>query len=542
MNTEGDAVGDRVGRNHPNGSATLLANFRIRSAAMRGLLLSLSLCGVVLAAGCGSSGGDPDTDPAALAPARAPIYAEVSLESDDDFKSVASKLSGKPDASAEITKLLEQSINEDGANVDFEKDLKPWIGDRIGIYFTDLSDDDSQGAFLAPTKDADKAEKSLAKLLKETDEDDKKPQISGKKYKDVEYQVDSANDSAYAVIDGTAVFGTEQGVKGSIDAQDGESLAETDGLKTARDQVEDDGLVFAYASLRQLASAFGSGAEAAQFQQLLGQSGDRIAMSGDVEDDAIQFEVAQLGIKDGINAEPGSLLAEMPADAWLAGGLADFGKTIEQQLKTIEGTPEGKELTSALSQVQSATGIDVRSDVLSWIGDIGIFVRGSSINDIGGALVIAASDPEKPKKLLAQLQQLAKSAGDASLKPLDRDGVEGVTITTDEIPMPIHVGVGDSKLIVAVGDDALKEAVSPSSKLTDSQEFKDATAQLEDVKPSFFVNLEPVRSLLEASGALDQAGANAEDVKRVLDHLTTIAGGSATKGDVQTTKFSVRVK
>ena len=511
---------------------------------MRGLLLTLSLCGALIAAGCGgSSGGDPDTDPASLAPARAPVYAEVSLESDEDFDAVAEKLSGKADASAEITRLLEKSINEEGSNVDFKKDIEPWIGDRLGIFFLDLSDD-AQGAFVAPAEDADKAETSLAKLLKETDEDDKKPQISGKKYKDVEYQVDSANDSAYAVLDGTAVFGTEQGVKGAIDAQDGESLSETDSLKTARDQVEDDGLIFAFVALRQLIeTAGGNDPDIAQLQTLLGSAGDRLAISGDVDDGSIELEFVTLGVKDPVNAEPGALLAQMPADAWLAGGLASFGKTIETSLKQLEATPDGRELSTALAQIERSTGIDVRADVLSWIGDIGFFVRGSSINDLGGALVVAASDPAKPKKLLADLQSLAKAAGDASLRELKRDGYEGVTIRTDEVPMPIHVAVGDKNLIVAVGDDALGEAISPSSKLTDSEPFKKAADALGgDVKPAFFANLDPVKSLIEASGALSQAGADAAEVKRVLDNLTTVAAGASTEGDVQKTKIAVQVK
>ena len=90
MNTEGDAVGRGVGR---KSRATLLAS-QVASAGMKRRLLPLPLAVLALAAGCGGSGGDPDADPAAMVPARAPVYVEASIKTDDDFEAVAKKLSG----------------------------------------------------------------------------------------------------------------------------------------------------------------------------------------------------------------------------------------------------------------------------------------------------------------------------------------------------------------------------------------------------------------------------------------------------------------
>lgn len=510
---------------------------------MRRLLLSISIAGALAAAGCGgSSGGGSDADPATLVPASAPIYAEFSLEDDEDFKAVASKLTGAADPAAELVKLLESSGSGSGSDFDYERDLEPWLGDRVGLYFTSLADDDVQGAFIAATEDEDKAKDFLAKELKDTDGDDKPAQVSEMKHKDVDYSVDTANDNAYAIVDGTVVYGSEQGVKGAIDASDGDALADTDGLKTARDQVEDDGLMFAYAGIRELAASAGPGATA-QLQSFIDQAGDRIAMSGDVEDGAIGFEVAQLGLENPVAAEPGKILADLPGDAWVGGSFAAFGKTIEAQLKQLEATPEGKQITQGLQQLQSATGIDVRSDVISWIGDMGFFVRGTSLNDIGGALIVEASDPQKPKRLLSELQNIAQAAGDASLRELDQDGVEGVTIRTEDVPFPIHVGVGGSKFIVAVGDEALSQAVNPSGKLVDSAEYKAAAEKLgDDVKPAFFANLATAKTLIEGTGVLQQAGDDAAAIQRVLDNLTTVVGGSSAEGGVQRTKFVIGVK
>ena len=158
MNTEADGVGRCVGR---KASATTPQGFlrtQVASAGMKRPLLSLPLAVIALAAGCGGSGGDPDADPAAMVPARAPLYVEASIKTDDDFEAVAKKLSGSENPNREIKRLFDEAVKDE--NLKWDRDFKPWVGDRLGFFVTSFNPDgeDAEAALVAPTADADKAE------------------------------------------------------------------------------------------------------------------------------------------------------------------------------------------------------------------------------------------------------------------------------------------------------------------------------------------------------------------------------------------------
>jgi hypothetical protein len=514
--------------------------------------LLLPLAAIAGLAGCGGSGGDPDADPAAVVPARAPIYLEASVKADDDFEAVAKKLSGSENPNAEIKRLFERAVNEGGGDFKWDEDVKPWIGDRVGIYITALNPEgeDADAAFVAPTEDADKAQEFLEKDLAEKgDGDEQEPKVADRKYKDTEYKVDTANNEAVAILDDYAVYGTEQAVKGGIDATEGEGLADADAFKKARDQVEDDALGFGYVRLSTLFSSLGPQGAAAR--QLLGQSGDTVAFSLDAEENEISAEVATLGAKDGGPTGPGAVLPSLPGDAWVAAGSADIGAQFEKQLQQFSqlGAFGGVNVDQVLEQFRSQTGLDVREDVLSWMGDAGIYVAGQGLSDIGGALVVQSKDAAKSEDFVAALPRLIRRFGQGqvtarSLEP--SGGVDfdrGVQLRASGLPLPISIVAAGERFVIAVGGTALEAALKPAEALKDSAAFKDAAEKLEEgIEPQLFVNMDPIRQLLDATGAWARAGAEGEKAKRAIEQLTTIAAGSKREGDVARGELSVGVK
>jgi hypothetical protein len=508
--------------------------------------LPLALAAAALAAGCGGSGGDPDADPAAIVPAGAPVYLEATLESDDDFDAVAKKLSGADDPGGELKKLFERSANEGGGDFKWDEDIAPWIGDRVAVFFTSFENggDDAQGAVVATTEDADKAQEALEKELSEKDEgDERDPQVAERSHKDVEYKVDTANDNAFAIVEDYAVFGSEAGVKGAIDAAEGESLADADAFKKARDQVDDDALGMGYVRISTLLGSLGPQGAAAR--EALGQTGDTVAFALDAEDDAIELDVAALGVKGAGGSGPGSMLAQMPGDAWLAGGTAAIGKQLEQALQQVGQLSAlgGTDLDGLLGTIQRQTGIDLREDLLSWMGDGAVFVRGSGLADIGGAVVIQSTDAAKSRALIPKLRRLARGLSDMTVRDLSADGVDaGLTVRAGDMPLPIHIAAAGEKFVIAVTDGALEAALRPSGSLGDSDAFKQAADRLGDgLEPALFADLAPIRQLVESAGQIG-SDPDAQQVKRVLDQLTTVVAGGKRDGDVQRFKLSVGVK
>lgn len=502
------------------------------------------LAAAALAVGCGGESGSPDADPAAIAPAGSALYAEMPLKLDDersaDVKALSQKLLGIADPGAELKKAIEKAGGA-GRGESWDKDIEPVIGDRAAVFFTKISSgDDSQGALVAPLEDTDKAWEQL----KETDEGEKKTE---RKHRDVAYVLDEDGDAS-AVVDDYAVVGTEGAVKAAIDtAKGGDALDGAEAFEKARDQVEDEALGFGYLRFEQLLAA--AGPEAAALRPVLGQLGEGMALSLDAEDSTIEVEAVQLGVKGGAAGagDPGAVLPTLPGDAWLAAGVKDVGGQVDQALNQIGqlGAFGGFDLDQVLEQVQDAFGIDVRKDLAAWMGDAGIFVRGSSLNDIGGGLVVQSKDPAATKAVVPKLQRFIRAAasGDARVSALRESGVDaGFTVRASDVPLPIHVAAAGDKFIVAVTDAALQSALKPSAPLSDGQAYKDATAKLGDgLKPALVLDPAPLASLLDGLG-LAQQGPEAAKILEVLGKLSTVAAGGKREGDTATGKLVVGVK
>src|SRR4051794_41314307 len=96
------------------------------------VLLLLALAAVASGvAGCASAGGSGGTtDPAALVPSSAPLYAEAVLAGDGQEQADAQAALGRilrtSDPRGELARLF------DRGNADFARDVEPWLGDRVG--------------------------------------------------------------------------------------------------------------------------------------------------------------------------------------------------------------------------------------------------------------------------------------------------------------------------------------------------------------------------------------------------------------------------
>jgi hypothetical protein len=104
------------------------------------LLVALAVGAALPAAGCSSSsGGGSGTDPAALVPAQAPLYAEATVRPEDAVRSGAQaalrKILHTNDPGAAIAKALEGGP---GKGLSFKDDIEPWLGDKVAAAVTSL--------------------------------------------------------------------------------------------------------------------------------------------------------------------------------------------------------------------------------------------------------------------------------------------------------------------------------------------------------------------------------------------------------------------
>ena len=96
----------------------------------------------LLAAGCGGSEDGSGSDPAALAPPKSPLYIEATVQPEGELKTnvdaLAKSIAGVDDLGGLIVSELESSASDSGEELDFEKEVEPWLGEKGGLSFQEL--------------------------------------------------------------------------------------------------------------------------------------------------------------------------------------------------------------------------------------------------------------------------------------------------------------------------------------------------------------------------------------------------------------------
>lgn len=485
------------------------------------LALAVTACG-------GSSGAAGDLDPATRVPASSPLYGEIVVRPDAEQASeinvVAKKLLDTDDPGAALIKLFDEA-DKGGADVTFARDVDPWLGDRIGFALTSLQGGKAEGVAIIASKDDEKAKAALAKS--------KDPEVD-REYKGVSYRFDPKGKEAYAVFDHAVVVGTESGLKASIDASKGDSLAETNRYKDARSALDEERLGLIYGDLQgllQLAAAKGS-MQALALPALQDAIPRAFAAGVDVESDIISVDAVTIGTPRAATTgrSGATALAALPGNAWLGLGIGGLGATLDKSLDQLSsgGGISGAGVEALLGQLRTQLGIDLRQDVLGWMGDAGIYVAGDSMTNLHGALVIDSTNPAATRTTLQRLAPVLNATG-GQVTPLQAAGVDvGYSIRSAGSP-PIDVAAAGSKFVIAVGAGALEEAIGNGETLGRSTELTAATPKLgEGIKPSFFLSMPQVTALLASAAGNDP---DFQQAKRYLDAFGAVVAGAKDEGN-----------
>ena len=147
--------------------------------------------------------------------------------------------------------------------------------------------------------------------------------------------------------------------------------------------------------------------------------------TGDADDDGVVFEASiseELAKTTGFLGEASDLLDQLPADSWLAFAQTDFGSLLDYYVDAFAGLVGGRDQVER--QFKAATGLDLQEDVIAWMGDFGVFVRGSTVAELDGALVVETTDEAASGRFLSALERLARSHAESGIdiRPLSAPG------------------------------------------------------------------------------------------------------------------------
>ncbi len=523
----------------------LRAPRRAATTALAGLaLLPLAGCGGDEAA-TGASGDGL----ARLAPKTTPIYVEGAVGKDTKERKDLDALVGKFAPGKTIDGLVADALKREDSKLDYAKDIEPWLGERAGVAITSFdvgtatgSAGDADGAALVQVTDEGKAMDAVRKGAG--------TKLAEREYKGTAYLAGSGDDEGAAgIVDGTLVLGTEPALKAVVDTAAGDGLSSNADFEKVVDAVDDDALGFVYGDVRRLLELAGkASAGSVDAKQLEGvreyldrQGLKTFAASAVAQESSAKFKVATAQKDTGQGDAAATTLATLPAGSWAALGLGDLGKSLSDgldQLSALSGP--GFDLQEGLDQLEQQAGIDVQKDLISWMGDAGLFVRGTSLTDIGGALVVQSKDPAATKAALAKARTLVAGGG-LPARDLTGAGIDdGFSISPGNAPVEVFAALAGDRFVLAVNRAALDEAISPKTKLGDDDTLKAAGELLGDgVKPSFLLDFPKVSGLVGLAAGGEPGFAK---VKPYLDKVGTIAAGSKREGDLQLQTFAVEVK
>lgn len=545
------------------------------------LLFLLAIAAATTLAACGGSDSsdeqpklDPTAGPATIVPDDAPLYFEALVAPGDDqtqaIKDVVSKVSaGKvTDPGAEIIKAIEESAG-DSPKIDFDDDIEPWLGNSAAVFASDLSNG-AHFAVIIESTDEGEAKDFVQKAKESGDEETT--------YNGVDLLID--DDTGVAVTDDYLLIGDVEAVKDALDVEGDENLA-TDATFEKTANTVSGSLAFGYVSMEGIKDAIESSANGRaaptsplgltggpEFNDsginggagstdiapnvtnqvdpdvlldILGDSDvEAVGFGANLNSDSVAIEAGAIGGKPP-TGEPSTLLPDLPADALVALGAGNIGENATQSLDQIDKLDPSGQFRSTLSDFERDTDIDLEEDLFSWMGDGALFVRGTGASDIGGALIVKTSDPEATEDAIDELRQVTDLGGTrVDTDPITSVDVdEGFEIDTPSGP-PIEIALKGDKFVIAVGNDALEDALEPADTLGNTDTYKDATSQLPNGSdPSLFLD---IPQIVDLAGNLSGNDPGFREVKTYVDAFGALVAGVRTVNGSPVTQVAVGIR
>ena len=498
-------------------------------------------------AGC-SEDDLADSGPPSVTPESAPVYVDLSVrpegEAREDAEAALGQILGTEDPGQRVIELAEQQAAQGGDEFDYEQDVEPWLGERFAVFLTAIGGDttDSQGGFVFETTDVETALEFLRSA----------PDSTGRteEHEGVEFEFDTDGDVFGAVGD-FIVGGDEAAFKAAVDAHDGDSLGDSDEFEDAVEELSEDRLSTLYVPPEQFLEAVSDqelDPQARDFlKRALGEAGDQPIL-GEVTASAESVTI-ELSAGGSVETSESGLLAELPGDAWFAVGFADVGAAVQGGLQQVEQARiPGLDGAAIREQLRNQSGINLEQDVINTLGDAALFVEGTTLKDVGGALVIESKDPAASAALIAKLQGLIKRLGDpreVRVQPLaSATGDQGFQLVdpSGELPQPVRVVQRDDRIVAGYGPSSIEQALSGegAETLSGSPAFTNAKESLGDLGLDAFLSFAPVFQLAERAGAA--ADPEYKRAKPYVDSLDFLALGSGSDGDRASVRFVVGLK
>ncbi|HET6985081.1 MAG TPA: DUF3352 domain-containing protein, partial [Kribbella sp.] len=407
-------------------------------------------------------GGD---QPAAVLPGTAVAYARVDLNPSAGqkvaairyllkFPSVKDKLGltgEKDDLRQKLFEQIKKYAGDDLADVDYDKDIKPWLGERAGIAALPPTDgkDDPVVVIAVQVKNEGEATKGLDKLMAG---EDKKP--------------------GRAFSNGYVLLGDDQAtVDAAVATAKDNPLAENAKFSSDMDKLGEQGFASVWADMKGIASISGK-----VDSDALGGLGDA-SMAAALRFDSSYVELKGIAQGDKTikvnSADAGDLITKLPDST--AGAVAVSGgeNLVDTMWQQLEKASNGN-LKQLTSQITDETGLTLPDDLKSLLGkNLAVAIDKDSANSPKIAARME-TDPAKAEPVVEKLTTLLHERSSANI--------------------PIETAKDDDTLVLGTDKD-YAEQVLKGGNLGQSENFKQALPDIKGAVTIGYVDFEAASSL-----------------------------------------------
>jgi hypothetical protein len=511
--------------------------------------LAISLCGLIAAlalSACGGGGGSGGgSDPAELAPSGSLLYVEAAVRPEGKVKSnveaLAREVAGVEDLGGTIVEKLEESARENGQPFDYEKEVEPWLGERAGAFFERFDGENFKGGGIAvQTTDPGAAEEFVDKETGQAEE----PAKDGS-YEGTDFKVEAEDGTTVGVIGELLVIAQdEQSFKDAVDASKGEALSDAEAFQSAKSEFSGESLANLYVDVGALIKQSGSSVDPQAVQTLNAAGVDlsEATLAGSLIPGS---DRAELDISSTVSSESASsggdaskLLESMPGDSFVALASPEFGETIKKIVDLIEenGIP-GQVPPHQLKKSLEQSGIDIER-IAGSLGDLALFVEGSSESTLGGAVVLTTNGSSEASNFISTLGLLLRSSNQPGVRAISGKA-HGFSVQTPELGRkPLVVVTEGERIVIAYGLPAASRGLESSGRtLADNKDFQEAQSALGETPIGGFIDgpaaLRLIKSLVPAGEP------EFEEAQPYLSKVSYVGIGGKAEGGRSTAKLIV---
>jgi hypothetical protein len=509
------------------------------------VLAAVAIAAALAVAGCGGGSGGGGGEPAGLMPKGAPVYLEANLKPDgktsEALNELAQTVLGIDNVGEFVAEELEGAALGEGEKLDFEEEVEPWLGEKVGLYLAGYDGDEFHGVGMAlETTDSGEAEEFLEERVEKSGEGAEPGEFEGNNF----YE-EPDEETVIGMIGDYLVFGETKGdFEEMVEAFEGEGLNESPSFKEAMERASDEGIGHVYVDIGGLLQETKSvlPPETEAFFDLVQIEPRKATAVATVIPRSEQLEVdvsSTLGKGVTGTGDATAALEGLPATAVLGFASAEFGQSFGEGLEAFseKGVP-GQIEPGELGQAFKAMGLDPETLGQSF-GDLAGFVEGSSETDLGGALVVETSDAEEAKNMVANIGLILRASETPGVTAIKGE-VSGFSVRVPDLgSKPLIVGAAGEKIVIAYGPRAAAQALRGQAKtLGSTPGFEAAKGALGSTPMSAFVEGGPMLRLVESLLSPAEL-AKIEGARPYLQKIDYLGIGSEAEGKSTTAKLIV---